>query len=401
MGRPPRLGTTANLAASFVSCADDIEEAGEVIIVTRARAEQEFARHTSLAMSVSTPGGGPESGVRQLSDMPVGRSVNTGQLENVTFENQPSSMGPPSTREVVGSGRRPSAGIHKRRTRRPTFARATEHRDVGVRCPAQLPASTSKILNAWDFLGSDEGRKLLQDGNSLFACVAAPGKVLSDVERAMVATYIDFSCFGDEFEENGVLPVDMGNDKDLADHIFLLTKGMYLLPPGTNPESFTPGLWSSVDFQRSIAPAGCKVHDKVRDRDGKVIDASTAHTFCTSREVIPWVFSVTTQYKVSVVPKTQLETLGPLVGGGGISLRYALLLERTKQDRGQDPTKKAKQVLLYHALPDGGLLVTQVSFSVFTSLPSVVRKVIDKIGVKGATELGEYVTKLRKKLPFE
>lgn len=293
----------------------------------------------------------------------------------------------------VGSAR--SGGVRRRgQARRPTFARRQppEKRGPTVCVPAALAKpAPCRIMRAWDFLSSPATLDHVHSGGCCFACAAGPGDVLRDVERAIVASVIDLTQFGDELRDNGVLHVDMACGRDLANHIFLVTKGCYLLPRGTVPEAFTPQRWADVDFQKSIAPSGCKVHSKVYDRDMQPI--TTRDVFCTKKEVIPWVFNVTTQYRVSVLPSAQLEQLAALADG--VKLSYGLLLERTKQDRGQDATVKAKQVILFHVPEGGGALVTNISFSCFTSLPSVVRKVIDKIGAKGAQELAEMVTKLR------
>eukprot|EP01065_Artemidia_motanka_P011250 TRINITY_DN1604_c2_g1_i1.p1 TRINITY_DN1604_c2_g1~~TRINITY_DN1604_c2_g1_i1.p1 ORF type:complete len:658 (+),score=221.77 TRINITY_DN1604_c2_g1_i1:116-1975(+) len=400
--RPSALATLGLPNESFVTCTDEPAEEDDavVVLVTRHRAEmlQRQVSTLTTADGPDTPLPAPNTSVHTVagSAPPTERrSATDEQAQEAAAALTASVAQCGDAPQVSRQTSRPftaAPAARRGRARKPTFARVPETRDYGIRCPAELPrAAPQRLMTAWDFLSTAAPREHLLGGGALFACSAAPGSVLSSVERAIVASYIDYSAFKDERAENGVCPVDMGSEQDVNDHIFLLTKGMFLLPHGTTATSFTPERWSSVEFQKSIAPAGCKVHPKVRNRDGKVIESKD--TFCCSKEVIPWVFSVTTQYKVSVIPAHKLAPLSALAGG--VPLVHGLLLERTKQDRGQDATKRAKQVLLFHDVQGGGLLVTQVCFSVFTSLPSVVRKVIDKIGAKGATELSEMAAKLR------
>ena len=62
---------------------------------------------------------------------------------------------------------------------------------------------------------------IFASGGALFACVPGPGSVLQDVERAMIATFIDFTSFRSELQDNGVVKIDMDNPRDIADNIFL------------------------------------------------------------------------------------------------------------------------------------------------------------------------------------
>eukprot|EP01065_Artemidia_motanka_P025740 TRINITY_DN30701_c0_g1_i1.p1 TRINITY_DN30701_c0_g1~~TRINITY_DN30701_c0_g1_i1.p1 ORF type:complete len:570 (+),score=168.22 TRINITY_DN30701_c0_g1_i1:57-1766(+) len=265
--------------------------------------------------------------------------------------------------------------------------------------PANLAAglgqgpAPSRVMSRWDFLKDPADIDYLAQGGALFACCASPGNVLRDVECGMIAQYIDFTSFDDELRDNGVVKVDMGNVADLADHIFLLSKAQFLLPPNVEAGFFTPSSYASTVFQKAIAPSGVRVFSsgQIKDRDGRRYLGDD--TFCVKKEVIPWVFSITTQFKVSVLSAHQLKIAEVLADG--LPLQYGLLFERTKQDRGQDATKKAKQVLLFHHLEGGGLLVTHVCFSIFTHLPSVAQKLIDKIGARGASETAESTQKMR------
>eukprot|EP01062_Namystynia_karyoxenos_P074764 TRINITY_DN7175_c0_g1_i1.p1 TRINITY_DN7175_c0_g1~~TRINITY_DN7175_c0_g1_i1.p1 ORF type:complete len:459 (+),score=121.05 TRINITY_DN7175_c0_g1_i1:89-1465(+) len=300
-----------------------------------------------------------------------------------------------------GSGAQPDRSAARRR-RGASFNKAPPSRSLppglgeklAQACAAGAKKPQCRRMDAWDFTGKPEHVDFLATGGALFACAPVAGANLKPVERAMINSFKDLSAFADEAAENDILPVNLSDVKERASYIVLITKGMYLLPDTVKAEVLTPQLYSSQAYQKAIAPKGTSVFapDKVLDRDKR----PATDTFCTKREIVPWIFSITTQFRVSEIPEDKLQELAALADG--LPLCRGLLLERTKQDRKQDPTKRSKQVILLHKLQDGALLVSHVGFSIFTSLPAVAQKVLDKIGDKGAGEAGEIAQKTREAL---
>jgi len=261
---------------------------------------------------------------------------------------------------------------------------------LGAKITPTTPAQCVE-MKRWNFMSSPEAVESLREGNVLFACCAGACSVLSETEVGLIAAYQDLTAFADEGKDNGVLPFDVRCQTDRDSHIAILSKSQYMLQPGVDIASLTPEAYADFDYQRNIAPKGAKVHRRIFDRDGKPYQGRD--TFCCTKSVIPYVFSVTVQLKASLLSSRMLEELAPLADG--VPIARGLLLERTKQDRGHDATKRSKQLLFYSSIPDGGTLVTHISFTAFTSLPSFARKLVSKLADAGRQEAEEVVTKLR------
>eukprot|EP01062_Namystynia_karyoxenos_P067389 TRINITY_DN61328_c0_g1_i1.p1 TRINITY_DN61328_c0_g1~~TRINITY_DN61328_c0_g1_i1.p1 ORF type:complete len:450 (+),score=69.73 TRINITY_DN61328_c0_g1_i1:84-1433(+) len=258
-----------------------------------------------------------------------------------------------------------------------------------------LPPGSAKgkcdylLMESWDFLNSSGALQALRKGSALFCCLPCiPGPNLQPVERAICAAFINLSSFRDEVEDNGVPIIDMNSESTVAKHLFLIAKTQYLLPNWEAVTRLTPELYSRAEFQKKIAPSRTTVIPKVLDRDKR----PAVNTFCVNRELVLF-FSVKTQYRVSRLEGAALPPLAAL--SDGLQPNYALLCERTRDDRGSDSTVKSKQVLLFHRTSDGGALLTHVQASVFSSLPGVVRKTIGNLGKRGGEEAGETACRLR------
>eukprot|EP00756_Hemistasia_phaeocysticola_P002247 Hpha_TRINITY_DN11547_c0_g1::TRINITY_DN11547_c0_g1_i1::g.32139::m.32139 len=367
--------------------------------------------------------------LRPALDGPVTEPATAaGQLVSLTHFGSPAASPPPMTEDMfscIGSDDEEEDGAdgvlvtmrvaEKLRHRDPTRAMPSSPKPTSPQVappPEMPPRSTScppealqglgaditpstaarcEKMQRWNFLSSAEAVEELRGGAALFACAAGACSSLSETELGLIATYQDLTAFKDEGKENGLLPFDVRSPRDRDSHIAILSKAMYLLQPGVDIASLTPESYADFDYQRNIAPKGVRVHRRINDRDGKPYEGRD--TFCVTKPVIPLVFSVTLQLRASLLSSRLLEELAPLADGVPIS--RGLLLERTKQDRGHDATKRAKQLLLYSSLQDGGTLVTHISFSAFTSLPVFARKLVSKLADAGRQETEEVVTRLR------
>eukprot|EP01062_Namystynia_karyoxenos_P049508 TRINITY_DN3793_c1_g1_i1.p1 TRINITY_DN3793_c1_g1~~TRINITY_DN3793_c1_g1_i1.p1 ORF type:complete len:499 (+),score=164.49 TRINITY_DN3793_c1_g1_i1:72-1568(+) len=364
---------------SFQSCISEVEEMeGGITIVTKQVA---IKRRASF-------GGAPH--VQPSAPSPLSAASQVAETPGSSAAGEQSPSPTPRAAPPAAEEQPQPAGLR----RRGTMFRPRHKRELpGGVCGSLPDACVCRCVSTWDFTAAPDNVEHLKQGGALFACCPGPGSILQDTERGIISTFINMSVFEDEVRDNGVLPVDMDSEEDLAAHIFLLSKTMYLLPPCVDSSALADvDLFSSYEFQKATQPSGAKVFepDKVRDRDGRAVK----HTFCVTKPIIPWVLSITTQFRVSHVPADQLHTLSALCDG--LPVHRALLLERTKQDRGQDATKRAKQVLLLHDVPGGGVAVATVAFSIFTQLPSVARRLIDKVGAKGAEEVQDTAQRTRK-----
>jgi hypothetical protein len=116
-------------------------------------------------------------------------------------------------------------------------------------------------------------------------------------------------------------------------------------------------------------------------------------TFRFHKTLIPFVFKLLIQMKVSVVTEpAALEELGQIAG---FQPDRALLLERTKHHRDvTDGTAKAKSVLLFRAVP-GGTLVCHYVIVLNTALPSIVATLLNNFSGPGAAEAAESIERTR------
>lgn len=222
-----------------------------------------------------------------------------------------------------------------------------------------------------------ENLKVLQEGGVLFSfsCPHPP----NDFEQSMLNSIANLTSFQDEAKENHV-PVYVPGD----DYTFVLSTCSYLLPGVDIDRLCNPEFLASQEYHKACQPIGTVVWDS---------DKNTPTTFRITKPVIPYIFNLTVQFKVSKIEKEDIDALSSLLG---THVDCGLLLERTKRNsKRQDSTKKAKSVLLY-TIVECGVLVHHITVILQSSLPLIIAMGINKFGAWGLNEACETVQKTRK-----
>eukprot|EP01062_Namystynia_karyoxenos_P006004 TRINITY_DN12097_c0_g1_i1.p1 TRINITY_DN12097_c0_g1~~TRINITY_DN12097_c0_g1_i1.p1 ORF type:complete len:615 (+),score=134.05 TRINITY_DN12097_c0_g1_i1:93-1847(+) len=259
--------------------------------------------------------------------------------------------------------------------------------DFGASCPEKCKGVA---LSEWDFR-KPQPLQQLSEGAGLFAFACKTGDQLSRRERQQAGSLINLSFFKDETADNGVPHIDCGSEEDIAQYTLMLTQATYLVP-AMRPGDVTAQRIASVEYHRASQVPGTKVWDD-----------TPPFTFRITKVIVPYVFKMTIQFRVSEVPEAALESLRVI--SYGLPIHKAILLERTKRDvKAQDATKKAKSILLYHFLPgDRGALVTNFTCIANTSIPRVIASMMNSMGAKGSKEVGvtaqlarQYFARLRR-----
>ncbi|RNE97825.1 putative aspartate aminotransferase, mitochondrial [Trypanosoma conorhini] len=240
------------------------------------------------------------------------------------------------------------------------------------------------VHETWDFLSLPEAANHLNTGNVFFRFVCSPVRHLQRESLELIDTFINVSSFVDEVQENNVPKIDIFLPDEQDKYVSILVKTMYLLP-GIRLAQLNVDLLSSLDYQRNCQPG-----------NNKFENPEEPHTFRTVKTVIRFVFSVTIQMKVSEVSDPAL--LERFRDVDGMVPAKVLLLERTKRNIHKlDSTVKVRSVLLYYPV-NAGLLVTNVTIVLNTSLPTVVSSLMHTFGSQGATEAAQTAKQTRRYL---
>jgi len=228
----------------------------------------------------------------------------------------------------------------------------------------------------------------LKDGGCLFSLSCNIGTALRPWDKRIVASAVNLSCFADELEENGVEPIDMHAESDLRKHIFLLTKASYALP-GVTLSELTVALLTTPEYHRRCQPTSSVIWEP-----GQSGWAGEVDTFRFTKTLVSFVLKITIQFRVSELDPSIYPSLLPLCDG--LRIDKALLLERTKRNKQvSDATKKAKSILLYHNCEGTGVICTNVTVIVNTSLPTIAARVLDMFGSRGAGEVATTAERTR------
>eukprot|EP01059_Diplonema_ambulator_P000649 TRINITY_DN10535_c0_g1_i1.p1 TRINITY_DN10535_c0_g1~~TRINITY_DN10535_c0_g1_i1.p1 ORF type:complete len:276 (+),score=43.87 TRINITY_DN10535_c0_g1_i1:187-1014(+) len=239
-----------------------------------------------------------------------------------------------------------------------------------------------KAMKDFNFLTKEENFKDLQSGVAFYGFNCAAGGLLGEKEKDMIQRAINLTSFPPDAEDQ--LPIlDMKDPKDLNNHVFMLNKAMYVLP-GVDKTAISPEILASVRFQKACQPGTCKVWE----------DCDRPDTFRLTKTIIRAVYKMTIQFRCSWVPAEFLPSLAPLCDN--LRIDQAILMERTKRDiTVKDSTAKVRSLLLYHVLAGGGMVVTNFTCVANTSVPSVIARLVDKLGWAGAGEVAETASKTR------
>eukprot|EP01063_Lacrimia_lanifica_P008554 TRINITY_DN1562_c0_g1_i1.p1 TRINITY_DN1562_c0_g1~~TRINITY_DN1562_c0_g1_i1.p1 ORF type:complete len:800 (+),score=248.80 TRINITY_DN1562_c0_g1_i1:89-2488(+) len=260
----------------------------------------------------------------------------------------------------------------------------------GVAIPANMgndipTNSDPRVQIDFDFFRDPAAVEHLSKGGALYYFTFLKGTQAASSTLNFSNILINISSFADEQAENGVPHVDPYSKADQNECIFMLNKATYLLGDDVKLADITSDLIASKEYQAACQPGNVKLYDT----------PGLTSTFRFKKTVIWPVYSITIQFKVSVLDPAVHPRLAEL--NDGLPVHLALLLERTKRNKGGlDVIKKAKSILLYHEFPNGGILVTNVTTGAATSVPSVIASMVDKLGSIGAKDVSETAVRTRK-----
>jgi hypothetical protein len=221
-------------------------------------------------------------------------------------------------------------------------------------------------------------RQVIERGGVMFSfsCTDSPDQY--EVELAM--NVINRTCFDDETKDNYVPHV---TKEKLSDYTVVIARSCYLLPEVDLPVLCDPTHMSSVRYQTACEPAGTRIWE----------ESNESNTFRITKTVIPLIFSVTIQFRISVLKPDDVRELSSFLG---IRIDGGLLLERTKRRKPPkvDRTVKAKSVLLYTKVPYG-LFLSHLTVILQSSIPAIVSRVVHRFGSMGLAEVLETAAKTR------
>eukprot|EP00760_Papus_ankaliazontas_P012357 PhM_4_TR15262/c0_g1_i1/m.85343 len=258
-------------------------------------------------------------------------------------------------------------------------------RDIGVLSARQLPIKCEPFLcDGMDFFADPNCGANLQAGHAYFYFSTKPTSKMDDEERYVMNEIVNLSCFQNETKENNVPHFNPFSSEDCAKYTMVMTKATYMISH-VHLSQLTPQYIANVDYQRSCQPETATI-------DSAVPDDSTIRF---TKQIIKFLYSMTVQLKITRIDPRRLPRLSQL---DLIKVDHALLLERTKRNITKvDSTAKAKSVLLYSQV-DGGVLVTNITVALNTSIPTVVASVLNGFGSNGAREVSETAERTRKHL---
>eukprot|EP01060_Flectonema_neradi_P034680 TRINITY_DN6163_c0_g1_i2.p1 TRINITY_DN6163_c0_g1~~TRINITY_DN6163_c0_g1_i2.p1 ORF type:complete len:550 (+),score=72.55 TRINITY_DN6163_c0_g1_i2:85-1650(+) len=250
--------------------------------------------------------------------------------------------------------------------------------DFGLRSQEE---STPHVVEDWS-LGHSEVEKLSQ-GDTLFLFTCKVGSRLSKFEKSALAKFINMSGHGDHVPCDRI---NMNVEAEVNSFTFFITRAIYTLP-NVMLRDLTIKLLSSVAYHTGCQPGHPKIWTDC-------LSNGDYDTFRITKSIVPMLFSMTIQFKCSLVPESELPNLSSLTDG--IPVHKAVLMERTKRNNKPDMTKSCKSLLLYHQLPDDrGVLVFNVTGIANSTVPGIVASIIDRLGSVGSREAAETAVNTR------
>ena len=231
------------------------------------------------------------------------------------------------------------------------------------------------VAHQWDFLGLADAAELLNRGDAYFGFLCKPFTKLKREEVDIFRMFVNVTSFKDEQVENNVPVIDVDDPSIHEKYIALIVKGMYFLP-GIRLEDLTPELICTTEYQRACQPGGPTIHE-----------TNEPYTIRSTKPIIPLVFSILVQMKVSAI--TDPQRLAAFRGFDGMVPSRIILLERTKRDISKvDSIAKCRSVLIFYCVT-GGLLVSHITVALNTSIPRIVASIVNTFGGRGSKETGE------------
>jgi hypothetical protein len=229
-----------------------------------------------------------------------------------------------------------------------------------------------------EFFQDPTHRRVIEKGGVMFSfsCTVSPDPY--EVDLAM--NVINRTCFDDEMKDNFVPRV---TKEKLSEYTVVIARSCYLLPEVDVDVLCDPALMSSVRYQTACEPTGTRIWEEEDD----------TNSFRITKNVIPLIFSVTIQFRISVLKPDDVRELSFFLG---IRVDGGLLLERTKRHKPPkvDRTVKAKSVLLYTKVPHG-IFLSHLTVILQSSIPTLVSRVVHRFGSMGLAEVLETAAKTR------
>ncbi|GKZ00932.1 hypothetical protein MPSEU_001044700 [Mayamaea pseudoterrestris] len=231
----------------------------------------------------------------------------------------------------------------------------------------------------YDVMRSEQ-KEILEQGGALFSLDCT--HKLDATQALMVNEIVNLSSFDDEARDNHVPKYVHGEDS----YPFMLVKVVYLLPFPDFIDWITPEKLASTSYQSK-----CQLSSHI------LWEQDRADTFRFTKPIIPLVFKMTVQFRVSELARDTLDALAACIGG--ISISKGMLLERTKRSSHSksDRCLKVKSVLLYTEV-NGGLLCHHLTVIMLASVPKFVTTVVKQYKSLGSNETSETISNTRKYL---
>jgi hypothetical protein len=219
--------------------------------------------------------------------------------------------------------------------------------------------------------------EIIRKGGVLFSFSCS--RILEDpYDLDLILNTVNLSCFADETTDNYVPHITR---QDLLDSKYtnVIAKACYLLPGADLHFVCDPAFVASSTYQQACQSDSTYVADQVDE----------VNTFRMTRTVIPLIYYITFQFRVSALQRPDLDRLSNFLN---LPVDGGLLLERTKRSKPpkQDRTRKTKSVLLYTKVP-AGLYVTHLTVALQSSIPAIVAGIIHRFGGWGLAEVRETI----------
>jgi len=251
----------------------------------------------------------------------------------------------------------------------------------GLNCLNLKNDSSVMYIANYEYLNDGNKIRALSQGKTFFTFAFHSGSSLTNREKLLCDSILNLTSFEDETRDNEMPYIDVYDKEVAATFTVAIVKNGYMIP-GVSIDMVTPELICSQEYLHACMPGSPKIWKQVPDNT----------TFRITKTIVPWIFSMTLQFKCSVVDKKHYPALSRL---DNCPVHHAILLERTKRDKtARDATLKAKAILLYTVVP-GGLFMRNATVSLNSWVPSFVIPFIDTCGSLGSKETKETATMTR------
>jgi hypothetical protein len=239
----------------------------------------------------------------------------------------------------------------------------------------------TKITGEWYIHKDPVKCNHLNQGGAYFRSTCATGDKL-DARICKNVNYINsLSSFENEEIDNNSPHINLFSSVDAAKYTFIVIKADYLV--GCNDKvKLTPEHLSSMDYLSKCNPGNPLIQCGPEDT-----------MFRVTREIIPYIQSISCQFKSSCLFRDQIVDLEKLEGH---PIDYGILIERTKRNKNNvDYARKVKSVLLYTFVP-GGFYVSHITIITNTQIPSFATSIVGQLAKFGYSDTSESTKRTRK-----